>query len=119
MTSILVSPSVRHVRNQRQLPRALDGRLQPPLVRRAHARDPPRQDLAAIRHERRQHPHVLVVDVVDLLDAELAELAAPEQRPALPRAPLGPAAPSTATSWPPALARPPLFVRHVSTPPPL
>src|ERR1043165_8825788 len=82
MTSIGV-PLVRHVRDKRDLPRALDGDLQLPLVHRAGARDAARQNLAALRHERAQELHVLVVDVVDLVRAELADLAAPEHRTAL------------------------------------
>src|ERR1043165_8908711 len=82
MTSIGV-PLVRHVRDKRDLPRALDGDLQLPLVHRAGARDAARQNLAALRHERSQELHVLVVDVVDLVRAELADLAAPEERAAL------------------------------------
>ena len=60
--------------------RALDGRLQLALMRRAGARDPARQHLAALRHEGPQQLDVLVVDVVDLVRAELADLPAPEQR---------------------------------------
>src|SRR5260221_11443934 len=74
---------VRHVRDQRDLPRALDRRLQLALVHRAGARDPARQDLAALGHERPDQLHVLVVDVVALVRAELADLAPAEHRPAL------------------------------------
>src|SRR5215218_1309739 len=72
---------VGHVRNQRQLPGPRDRRLQRALVLGAGAGDPPRLDLAALGNERRQQPHVLVVDVVDLLRAELAD-AAPAEEPA-------------------------------------
>src|SRR6266550_4220026 len=82
MTSIGV-PLLRHVRNQRDLSRALDRHLQLPLVHRARARDATRQHLAALRHERSQELDVLVVDVVDLIRAELADLAAAEHRAAL------------------------------------
>src|SRR5262245_15024721 len=75
---------VRDVRDQRDLARALDRRLQLTLVHRAGARDAPRQDLAALRDERADQLDVLVVDVVDLVRAELADLAAAEQRAALP-----------------------------------
>src|SRR6187399_703245 len=83
MTSIACSSTdlIGHVRNQRQLTRALDRRLQLPLVQRAGAGDPPRLDLAALGQERRQQADVLVVDVVDLLRAELAH-AAPAEEPA-------------------------------------
>ena len=47
-------------------------------MRRAHAGNAPRRDLAALGDERVQQPHVLVVDVVDLVDAEPAHLLAPE-----------------------------------------
>src|SRR5262249_27221415 len=72
-----------HVRNERDLARALDRRLQFALVHRAGARDAPRQDLAALGDERPDQLHVLVVDVVDLVRAELADLAAAEQRATL------------------------------------
>src|SRR5689334_9720735 len=52
-------------------------------MHRARPRDAPRQNLAALRHERPDQLHVLVVDVVDLVRAELADLAAAEQRAAL------------------------------------
>src|SRR5688572_16578258 len=72
--------SVRHVRNERDLTRALDGGLQLALVHRAGSGDAARQDLAALRNERTDQLHVLVVDVVDLVRAELADLAATEHR---------------------------------------
>src|SRR5688572_18196149 len=81
MTSM--GTSVRHVRNERDLTRALDGGLQLALVHRAGARDTARQDLAALRHERADQLDVLVVDVVDLVRAELADLAPAEHRPPL------------------------------------
>src|ERR1700681_927467 len=83
MTSIVSASLVCDVRNQGDLARALDRRLQLALVHRARARDTPRQDLAALRHERPQQLHVLVVDVVDLVRTELAHLSAAEHRPAL------------------------------------
>src|SRR5947209_8740351 len=86
MTSIWASRnrvSIRHVRNQRDLARALDRRLQLPLMHRAGARDAPRENLAALGHERPDQLHVLVVDVVDLVRAELADLATTEERAAL------------------------------------
>src|SRR5262245_47688995 len=49
----------------------------------AGARNPARQDLGPLGHERQQQLRVLVVDVVDLVRAELADLAASEHRPAL------------------------------------
>src|SRR5207244_8069158 len=75
--------SVRYVGNQRNLPGTLDGGLQLALVHRAGARDAPRQDLAALGHERPDQLHVLVLDVVDLVRAEFADLAPAEQRAAL------------------------------------
>src|SRR5438270_2095004 len=75
--------SLRHVRDQRDLTSALDCRLQLALVQRAGARDPPRQELAALGDERTDQLDDLVVDVVDLVRAELADLAPAEQRAAL------------------------------------
>src|SRR5438067_12806110 len=84
MTSIFAAPClVGHIRNQRDLARALDRGLQVALVHRARAGDAARQDFAALRHERADQLDVLVIDVVDLVRAELAHLAAPEQRPPL------------------------------------
>src|SRR4249920_863109 len=79
MTKFLVCD----VRNQGDLAGALDGDLQLALVHRACPGNPPRQNLAALRHERRQQLDVLVVDVVDLVRAELADLPAAEHRAAL------------------------------------
>src|SRR5690606_38927580 len=80
MTSIAMRPpSVGHVRQQGDLPRPLDGRLQGALMLGARTRDAPRLNLAALGNERRQGLHVLVVDVVDLLDAEAADAAAAEE----------------------------------------
>src|SRR6478736_10241589 len=78
-----MSFSVCDVRDQRNLAGALERRLQLALVHCTRARDPAREDLPALRHERAQQLHVLVVDVVDLVRAELADLAAAEHRPAL------------------------------------
>src|SRR4030088_913182 len=75
--------SVSDIRNQRDLSRALDRHLQLPLVQRARAGNPARQDLPPLGHERRQQLDVLVVDVVDLVRAELAPLPAAEHRAAL------------------------------------
>src|SRR5438067_9815747 len=84
MTSIFAAPClVGHIRNQRDLARALDRGLQVALVHRARAGDAARQDFAALRHERADQLDVLVIDVVDLVRAELAHLAATEQRPPL------------------------------------
>src|SRR5712671_6273521 len=98
------SALVRDIRDQRNLPRALDRGLQLPLVHRARARDAPRQNLAALGHERPDQLHVLVVDVVDLVRTELADLAPAEQRAPLPLlfvaglrgAPAAPARPAAA-----------------------
>src|SRR5690349_2285515 len=92
------------VGDQRELARALDRRLQLPLMQRARPRDAARLDLAALRQERRQQADVLVIDVVDLLRAELADTTAAEEpaaRPiaalALVVAPLRPAAAAAST----------------------
>src|SRR5207247_1778027 len=50
------------------------------LVHGARPRDPPRQHLPALGHERADDLYVLVVDVVDLVRAELADLAPTEHR---------------------------------------
>src|SRR5688572_18683135 len=81
MTSVAMTASalVRHVRNQCERARALDGRLERALVFRAGSGNTPRLDLAALGDEGRQHLDVLVRDVIDLLDAELADAPAPEE----------------------------------------
>src|SRR4030095_14811737 len=71
--------SVRDVRDERNLPRALDRRLEFPLMHRAGARDAPRQNLAALGDERANQLDVLVIDVVDLVRADIAALPPPEQ----------------------------------------
>src|SRR5262249_29075764 len=76
-------PLVRDIWDQRQLTGTLDRRLQFALMHRARAGNPPRQDFAALRHERTEQLHVFVVDIVDFIRAEFADLTAPEHRPAL------------------------------------
>ena len=63
-------------RQQGDIPRLLDGQRQTPLVRGADSGQAPRHDLAALRHELRQQPDVLVVDGFNFLHAELANLLA-------------------------------------------
>ena len=63
--------SVRHVWDERDLPGALDRRLEFPLMHRAGARDAPRENLAALGDEWADHLHVFVIDGVDAFDAEL------------------------------------------------
>ena len=75
----MFEPLLRHVRDERELPRARDRDLQRALVLGAGAGNPARLDLAPLRQERRQQPDVLVVDVVDLLRAELADAAPAEE----------------------------------------
>src|SRR5688500_11628722 len=81
MTSIN-SPLVRDVRNQRQLARPRDGRLQLALMRRTRAGNPARLHFAALGDGSGQLPHVLVIDVIDALRAELADTAAARERAA-------------------------------------
>src|SRR3989442_9085132 len=50
------------VRDQRELPRALDGRRQLPLMTRAHSREPARQNLAALGKEPATRPVILLVE---------------------------------------------------------
>ena len=66
-------------RQQSDVARLLDGPRQTALVRRAHAGQASRSDLAAFRHELRQQTHIFVIDRFDLLDAELANFFAPEK----------------------------------------
>src|SRR3954464_11668101 len=92
MTSIMIGIPARRlvggVRDERQLAGALQRDLQLALPLGARAREAPRLDLAALRHELHQQPHVLVVDVVDLLRPELADATAAEAAPAAGRTPL-------------------------------
>src|SRR5439155_23694563 len=82
-TDAHVRASVGYVRDQRDLPRPLDGGLQLPLMHGTRARNPPGQDLAALGHEGTEQLDILVVDIVDLVRAELAHLPPPEHRPPL------------------------------------
>src|ERR1700694_2247804 len=50
------------IRNQRQLACPLDRRGELPLVPRAHARQPARQDFSALREEATEGPVVLVIE---------------------------------------------------------
>src|SRR6266545_4946013 len=68
----------RHVRQQGHRAGTLDGVGELALMARAAARDPARDDLAALGDEAAQTTHVLVVDEVDLVCAELANLPPPE-----------------------------------------
>jgi len=63
-------------RQQRDVPRLLDGQGQTSLVRRADPGQTPWNDLAALRHELREQPDVLVIDGLNFLNAELANLLA-------------------------------------------
>src|SRR5262249_5996784 len=67
------------VRQQGEEARALDRGGQLPLVVRARARDPRRDDLAVLADEVLQQVDVFVVDPLDLLGREAAELAPLEQ----------------------------------------
>src|SRR5579863_8544129 len=80
MTSMAISSrlELRRERQQRDVARLLDGVGETPLMGRAHARDPPRHNLAALGHKGVQHLHIFVIDVIDLLHAEPAHLLAPE-----------------------------------------
>ena len=66
-------------RQQRDVPRLLDGARQTALVCGANAAQPPRNNLAALGHKLLQQPHVAVRNPVDLLGAELADLLAAEK----------------------------------------
>src|SRR5580700_8146640 len=83
----MIVAALRHVRQQRQLARALDGTRHLALMPAAGAGDPPRADLAALGHEAPERRQVLVVDPIDLVAAVWAGLTAPGSRAALPVAP--------------------------------
>jgi hypothetical protein len=70
----LRSPSGK--RQQRDVPRLLDGQGQTSLVRSANPGQTPRDDLAALRHELREQPDIFVIDGLNFLYAELANLLA-------------------------------------------
>src|SRR6185369_15864347 len=74
---------LRRVRDERQLTGAHDRRAQLPLVHRTRPRNPARQNLCPLGHERHQELRVLVVDVIDLVRAELADLSSAEHRTTL------------------------------------
>src|SRR5262245_33594189 len=74
-----MATSVRgHVRQERHRAGPLDGVRQLALMPGAAARDPTRNDLAALRDQAAQAPDVLVIDEVDLVRTELADLAPAE-----------------------------------------
>src|SRR5688572_14514372 len=115
MTSMCL---LRRVRDQRELTCTHDGRAQLPLVEGTRARDPSRQHFRALRDERHQQLHVLVVDVVDLVRAELADLAPTEHRTTLPVLALLLAGSRLATAAPaPAPAKTLPAVHRSSSPP--
>jgi hypothetical protein len=78
----------RRKRQQRNVPRLLDGAGQTALMRSANTGQPPRHNLASLGHELPQQLHVAVRNRVDLLGAELANLLAAEEL----ATPAGPAA---------------------------
>src|ERR1035441_7871918 len=78
MTSMIRLLELRRERQQGDVARLLDGVGQPPLVRGADAGNAARDNLAALRHERVEQLHVLVIDVVDLLHTEPANFLAAE-----------------------------------------
>src|SRR5437588_18756 len=89
-------------RQQRNIPRPLNGRCQPALVRRAHAGQPPWDDLAALSHKLPEQTHILIVNVVDFLHAELADFLATEKFPSAALAAAG-STMGPRTIWPSAL----------------
>src|SRR5262245_20463389 len=64
------------VRQEREVARALDRRRQLPLIRRAGARDPARNDLAGLRDVRLQRREIFVVDLLDAFGREATKLLA-------------------------------------------
>jgi len=89
-------------RQQGYIARLLDGPRQTALMRRAHAGQASRSDLAAFRHELRQQTDIFVIDRFDLFDAKLAHFLAPEEFTATFAGATGASA-STRTSWPAAV----------------
>src|SRR3989304_1647901 len=61
-------------RQQGDVARPLDGLAQPALMTRAGAGQAPRQEFAALLHERLEHLDLLVVDKVHAVHAEPADL---------------------------------------------
>src|SRR5579864_3593402 len=68
-------------RQQGNIACPLNRRRKPALVRRAHAGEPPWDDLATLRHKLSEQAHVLIVNIVDFFHAELADLFATEKFP--------------------------------------
>src|SRR5258708_11017379 len=66
-------------RQQRDIARLLDGRRHATLMPCANARETPRHDLPALRHELLQQAHVFVAHAVNFLDAKLADFLAAEK----------------------------------------
>ena len=66
-------------RQQRDIPRLLDGLGELALVRGADAREPARRDLAPLRHELLQEANVAIADGVNFFHAEFADFLAAEE----------------------------------------
>src|SRR5215510_9792348 len=82
MDGLLVASGVgRGVGQQRDRARLLDSHGEPPLVARAGAGDPCRDDLAPLAQEGPERPGVLVVDEHGLVGAEATDLAAAHAAP--------------------------------------
>jgi hypothetical protein len=73
----LLNPS--RERQQCDIPRLLDRHRQPVLMRRAHAGQAARHDLATLGHKLPEQTVILVIDVGDFLRAKLANFFAPEK----------------------------------------
>ena len=69
----------RRKRQQRNVPRLLDGTGQTALMRSANTGQPPRHNLATLGHKPLQQTDIPVWNGVDLLSAELADLFAAEE----------------------------------------
>ena len=70
---------MRRKRQQRDVPRLLDGTGQPALMGGAHPGQPARHNLAPFRDKPLQKTNIPVRDGINLLGAELAHLLAPEK----------------------------------------
>ena len=88
---------MRYERDQGDVPGALDGDAQCPLVLCTDSRAPSRFDLRAIRHEASDLVDILVIDDLDVLDAEGADPAPGNKSPTGPAT--GPSTRPAASRW--------------------
>src|SRR2546421_12943730 len=65
---------VGRIGQQGDMPSALEGHREPPLVASTGAGHAAREDLSSLTHEAAESRHFFVIDQVDLLRAEVADL---------------------------------------------